>query len=443
MKRKLILFNIIFLLITCSTFIKKEDKIQPQKVSVKNVNGQYNFYINDSVFNIKGIGFNYEYRADFENLKKTGANAIRTWSTKNADTILAAAEKFDLKVALGINIGKELWGFDYNDSVAVKKQYARVTKIIDQYKNHPNLLCWVVGNELNLLFDENGGLKDVNPKVYEAMSTIVDYIHKNDPNHPVTMTFAGVIPEHLKVALDKIPQLDIVSVQVYADLENVEERMKATGISKPYMITEFGPKGFWEMPKTIWNREIEESSGPKIDGILKRIQKGILENTSGQCLGGFAFVWGQKHERTPTWYGMHHEDGKQTAYVDMLTKLWTGKFPKNRAPIVDSLLLNKQKATDNIHLKTSTTYTTKVFASDPDNNELSYTWEIAKEVEKRSQGGEKEIKPARIPVEIIKNENGEFTFITPNEAGEYRILVYVYDGKNKAGNANIPFLIKQ
>ena len=443
MKRKLVLFNIIFLLITCSTFSKKENKIQQQKVSVKNVNGQYNFYINDSVFNIKGIGFNYEYRADFENLKKTGANAIRTWSSKNADTILAAAEKFDLKVALGINIGKELWGFDYNDSVAVKKQYARVTKIIDQYKNHPNLLCWVVGNELNLLFDENGDLKDVNPKVYEAMNAIVDYIHKNDPNHPVTMTFAGVIPEHLKVALDKIPQLDIVSVQVYADLENVEERMKATGISKPYMITEFGPKGFWEMPKTSWNREIEEPSGPKVDGILKRIQKGILENTSGQCLGGFAFVWGQKHERTPTWYGMHHEDGKQTAYIDMLTQLWTGKFPKNRAPRVDSLLLNKQKATDNIHLKTSSTYTAKVFASDPDNDELSYTWEIAQEVEKRSQGGEKEIKPARIPVEIIKNENGEFTFITPNETGEYRILVYVYDGKNKAGNANIPFLIKQ
>ena len=443
MKRKLVLFNIIFLLITCSTFIKKEDKIQSQKVSIKNVNGQYNFYINDSVFNIKGIGFNYGYRADFENLKKTGANAIRTWSTKNADTISAAAKKFDLKVALGINIGKELWGFDYNDSVAVKKQYARVTKIIDQYKNHPNLLCWVVGNELNLLFDENGGLKDVNPKVYEAMSAIVDYIHKNDPNHPVTMTFAGVIPEHLKVALDKIPQLDIVSVQVYADLENVEERMKATGISKPYMITEFGPKGFWEMPKTNWNREIEEPSGPKVDGILKRIQKGVLENTSGQCLGGFAFVWGQKHERTPTWYGMHHEDGKQTAYVDMLTKLWTGKFPKNRAPRVDSLLLNKQKATDNIHLKTSSTYTAKVFASDPNNDQLSYVWEIAREVEKRSQGGEKEIKPARIPVEIIKNKNGEFTFITPNETGEYRILVYVYDGKNKAGNANIPFLIKQ
>lgn len=443
MKQTLIIISLAFLFITCTTFNKQEIKSKPSKVSVKNVNGQYNFYINDTIFNIKGIGFNYEYRADFENLKKTGANAIRTWSTKYADTILAAAEKFDLKVALGINIGKELWGFDYNDSIAVKKQYNRVTKIIDQYKNHPNLLCWVVGNELNLLFDDNGGLKDVNPKVYEAMSNIVDYIHKNDPNHPVTMTFAGVIPEHLKVALAKIPQLDIVSVQVYADLENVEERMKATGITKPYMITEFGPKGFWEMPKTNWNREIEEASGPKVNGILKRIQKGILENTSGKCLGGFAFVWGQKHERTPTWYGMHHEDGKQTAYVDMLTKLWTGNTPKNSAPRVDSLLLNNQKATDNIHLQISSEYTAKVFASDINNDPLTYKWEIAEEVTKRSQGGEKEIKPARIPVKIIKNENGAFTFITPEKEGEYRILVYVYDGKNKAGNANIPFLIKK
>ena len=183
--------------------------------------------------------------------------------------------------------------------------------------------------------------------------------------------------------------------------------------------------------------------GPKADGIIHRLTKGLVNNNSGKCLGGFAFVWGHKHERTPTWYGMLHEDGKQTEYVDELTKLWTGNYPKNRAPRVDSLLLDNKKATDNIYLKPNTEYTAKVFASDPDGDLLNFEWEIASEVDKRSLGGEKEEKPLRTPVEIVKNKNGELIFLTPKDVGEYRILAYVYDGKDKAGNANIPFFVKQ
>ncbi|WP_194765708.1 glycoside hydrolase family 2 TIM barrel-domain containing protein [Tamlana sp. I1] len=444
MKNIILIVFIILTFISCKYQSEKvENGSQSSKVEVKSVNGQSHFYVNDSLFQLKGIGFNFEYNSNLESLKKTGANAIRTWSTKYADTILKAARKQGVMVALGISMGKELWGFNYEDSLAVANQFEKVKSIVETYKSHPNLLCWVVGNELNLLFEADGEtLKTVNPKVYDAISDIVDYIHETDINHPVTMTFAGVIPEHLQTALERVPQLDIVSVQVYADLENVEARMKEVDVEKPYMITEFGPKGFWEMPKTEWNREIEEASGPKADGIKHRMKVGLANNTSGKCLGGFAFVWGQKHERTPTWYGMHHADGKQTEYIDILTKLWTGNYPENRAPRVDSLLLNSLHAVDNVYLKPNTEYTAQVFASDPNKDTLNYSWEVAQEVDKRSQGGEKEVQPPRIAVKIVSSEEGYFTFITPKETGAYRILSYVYDSKNKAGNANIPFYIK-
>ena len=61
----------------------------------------------------------------------------------------------------------------------------------------------------------------------------------------------------------------------------------------------------------------------------------------------------------------------------------------------------------------------------------------------RSQGGEKELEPSEKNVTIIDATDGNFTFTTPEEEGDYRILVYVYDGKGKAGNANIPFYIKK
>ncbi len=421
---------------------KEGNDSNPSLVQVKEVEGQYSFYINSEKFEIKGVGINYADGHDFEALHKAGGNAFRTWTVKNAEQELAAAEKYNFMVAMGISIGKELYGFDYNDTEAVAKQFEKVKTIIKKYKNHPNVLCWVVGNELNLLFNEDETLKAVNPKVYDAMADIVDFIHQEDPNHPVTLTFAGVIEEHLKVALERCPQVDIVSVQVYGDLENVEESMKNTGIQKPYMITEFGPMGFWEMPKTAWNREIEEVSGPKADGILKRIEKGLINNKSGRCLGGFAFEWGQKQERTPTWYGMFHKDGSQTETIDNLTKLWTGKYPENRAPRVDSLFLDGKKATDNVYLKPDQKYTAEVFASEPDNDTLVYKWVISKEVITRSQGGEKEIEPPAVIVKVISDKGDTFNFITPQE-GEYRILVYVYDNKGKAGGGNIPFMVKK
>ncbi len=435
-------FNILGFLFFWFLFQVSEINAQATKVVVKEVDGQYNFYLDNKKFELKGVGINYIDGHDFDALHKAGGNAFRTWGTKNADQELKAAEKYGFMVAMGINIGKELWGFDYNNEQAVKKQFERVKNTIKKYKNHPNVLCWVVGNELNLLFNEDGSLKNVNPKVYDAMSDIIDYIHQEDPNHPVTMTFAGVINEHLEIALQRCSQLDILSVQVYGDLETVEQRMYDTGITMPYMITEFGPMGFWEMPKTSWNREIEEVSGPKADGILKRIKKGIVNNKSGKCLGGFAFEWGQKQERTPTWYGMFHKDGSQTETIDNLTKLWTGSYPENRAPRVDSIRLNNKKATQSIQLKPNQKYTAQVYAYDHDKDKLVYNWVISKEVIVRSQGGEKEIEPPAISVEVVTDKDGVFTFMTPKEEGEYRILTYVYDGKGKVGGGNIPFLIK-
>ncbi|WP_219006819.1 glycoside hydrolase family 2 TIM barrel-domain containing protein [Aquimarina litoralis] len=426
----------------CFSLFQNNGKIKAQeasKVVVKQIEGVYKFYVNDKKFDLKGVGINYVDGHDFEALHQAGGNAFRTWGTKNVEKELEAAKKYGFMVALGISLGKELWGFDYNDEEAVAKQLKKVKSIVKKYKDHPNVLCWVLGNELNLLFNEDGSLKKVNPKVYDAVSEMVDYIHKEDLYHPVTTTFAGVIEDHLEVALKRLPQLDIISVQVYGDLERVEELMKNTGISKPYMITEFGPRGFWEMPKTDWNREIEEVSGPKADGILNRMEKGLIGNTSGKCLGGFAFEWGQKQERTPTWYGMFHKDGSQTETIDNLTKLWTGNYPKNRAPRVDSIMLNGKKSVQNIKLKPNQKYTSKVYAYDHDGDTLTYKWVISKEVDIRSQGGEKEIEPATVDVKIIENDDA-FTFITPEE-GEYRIFAYVYDGKGKAGGGNIPFLV--
>ncbi|MEM6804722.1 MAG: glycoside hydrolase family 2 TIM barrel-domain containing protein, partial [Bacteroidota bacterium] len=408
----------------------------------RNSDKEYNFYINDELFEIKGAGLDVNNGKDFKALAAAGANSFRTWRTEHAPMELDSAVKYKLKIAMGLDMDKELHGFDYNNEAAVKAQFERIKKEVQTYKDHPALLCWVVGNELNLLIEEDGSLGTVNPKVYDALAEIVDYIHEVDPHHPVTTTFAaGAYGDHIKVMLERCPQIDFLSYQVYNDLINLPRQEMANNLDIPYLVTEFGPKGHWEMPATGWGREIEENSTQKAEGLRERMRVGLSSDTTGRNMGGFAFVWGQKQERTPTWYGMFNKDGKATAVVDELTLFWTGAYPENRAPAVESMKLHDKVSTDNINLEAGTEYQSEVKAFDHEKDELTYKWVLMEEVGTRSEGGAFEAEPAVIPIDLISEEGGKLTFKTPAKKGEYRLFCYIYDGE-KVGNANIPFLIK-
>ena len=414
---------------------KKADNLNsPSMVEIKAVNGKYHFYVNDHIFNLKGVGGG----GNLALLNQSGGNSIRTWGADKGLQLLDTAKKYDLMVAMGLGMGQQLHGFNYNDTAAVAKQLNRIKKSVEALKSHPNLLCWVAGNELNLV----EGNVPLNPKVYDALKDIVDYIHKSDPNHPVTSTMAGVNKETVQMALEHCPDIDFLSLQVYADLGRMPEIVKAAGITKPYAITEYGPRGHWEGPQTAWGREIEETSSVKAAEIMKRIQIGMVNDNSGLCLGGYAFVWGQKQERTPTWYGMFIKSGEASATVDILTKYWTGKYPSNRAPQVDSLKLDGKNAVENVYIKPGVAFTAKVFASDPNKDPITYKWFILSEVKVRSAGGAHEAEPENINIEVISDKRGELKFKSPAVEGEYRLFCYIFDGKNKVGTANFPFYVK-
>ena len=443
-------FRIFTILLICSFIFSCGEKKQTTsdssstvpKVTIKKVNGQYDFYIGDEIFKVKGAGLDVNNGKDFKSLAEAGANIFRTWRSDYAEMELDSAMKYNLKIAMGLEMGQELHHFDYNDTEAVKKQFEKLKKEVQKYKDHPALLCWVAGNELNLLIEEDGSLGVVNPKVYDALADIVDYIHEVDPNHPVTTTFAaGAHGEHVKVMLDKCPKIDFLSYQVYNGLAGLPQQEQANNLDIPFVVTEYGPKGHWEMPSTSWGREIEENSTQKAEGLRERLKKGFTDDTSGRNMGGFAFVWGQKQERTPTWYGIFNKDGRPIAVADELTKFWSGKYPNNRAPAIKSVTLDGKVATDNITLKPNQSYTFNVDAFDHEGDQLTYRWELLKEVDVRSQGGAHEAEPDKIDMEISSSENGKIQFKTPTEKGEYRIFCYIYDDK-KVGNANIPFQVK-
>ncbi len=208
------------------------------------------------------------------------------------------------------------------------------------------------------------------------------------------------------------------------------------------MVTEWGPTGHWESLTTPWKSAIEETSSEKAAVYKMRYEYAIAKDKD-RCLGSYVFLWGQKQERTPTWYGIFTEKGEETEVADVMQYLWSCTWPENQAPHIYSLQVNRQKPIDFLYLKPGNNYNAVVTATDPDQDQLSYRWDILPEPIQLSDGGDFEARPKAIENSVAGNANqNNITFVVPSTEGAYRLFVYVSDGKNKVATANFPFYVK-
>lgn len=436
MKNIFTIFFSLIILMACKSdqSVKNATKLDTShhkvaKVTLNYANGKYQLLVNNEPFYIKGAGMNYGYIAE---LAKHNANSFRTWSTRNGKEVLDEAQKYDLMVSMGISVGLERHGFDYNDTIAVKQQYERIKKEVLKLKDHSALLIWAIGNELNL--------RATNPKVWDAVNDISKMIHEIDPNHLTTTPLAGITQQEVDYIKERCPDIDILSIQLYAGIEQLPKALKDFNWSGPYMVTEWGATGHWEVPKTSWNAAIEENSTLKAAKYLKRYQIAIEPDTA-QCLGSYVFLWGQKQERTPTWYGVFLEDGKETESVDVMHFIWNNKWPDNRTPQIESFTINKKTAYENVIVEANQEMLASIKINDFENDNISYSWEVLYESTDLKEGGDKEERPKQVKIEIINNANGILQFKSPKK-GEYRLFVYADDGFNHAATANIPFKVE-
>jgi hypothetical protein len=424
---------LVILFASCqSNSSKNAEKEGPRKVEVKENDGRYRLFVDGEEFYIKGAGLEF---GDIEALAAHGANSFRTWRTDNGrqsgKEVLDLALENGLMVMMGIDIDRERHGFDYNNEEEVRKQLERVKAEVMMLKDHPALLAWGIGNELNL--------HATNMKVWNAVNEISEMIHSIDPNHPTTTMLAGINKHEIDYIKEHCTDLDFISVQFYADIENLQIRLNQAGYDGPYVVTEWGATGHWEVPPTAWGAPVEQTSREKGNAFIHRYQVAI-EADPERCMGSYVFLWGQKQERTPTWYGMFLENGHSTETVDAMHNVWNGEWPDNRCPTLDSLRINGQKIYDNVTLKPGENFTAFAAARDYEGEQLTYRWEIMPESTDLGDGGDYESRP-----ETLLNSMGEaeMTIDAPKTEGAYRLFVYVNDGHDHSATANFPFLVKK
>lgn len=399
----------------------------PAVVKVVQEQGAYRLLKDGEPYVIRGAGIDSD---SLDTFAAQGGNTLRTWRTDNAQSVLDTARSLGLMVVMCIEIGRERLGFDYSDEAAVASQLAFARQEVEKYKDHPALLAWMVGNEPNLEFE--------NPQVFDAINEISEMIHEVDPNHPTTMALAGFTAELAALTDTRSPDLDFVSIQMYGDIVNLPRYIEEIGYEKPFMVTEWGAIGHWEVGKTAWGAPIENNSSEKADNYLKSHRVAIASNPN-QIIGNFVFLWGQKQERTPTWYGMYLADGSETETVDVMRYLWTGSWPTNRSPRVAALTLDGQTAHDSVLVEPGRPYAAAVSAADPEERMLRYRWEIMRESQSTKTGGDKEVVPEMIAGRIDQGQEAQVVVDAPTEPGPYRLFVYVYDDDGNAAHANLPF----
>jgi hypothetical protein len=401
---------------------------QAIKVEVRPTSTGYTLIRDGKPYYLRGVGG----QVQLEKAVEIGANSIRTWSLERAKEYLDNAQKHGLTVTMGLWVQHERHGFDYNNEAAVKKQLDYFTAKVKELKDHPALLMWGIGNEVDLMY--------TNTKVWDAVQDIAEMIHREDPNHPTTTVTAGLHKREVQLVKSKAPDIDIFGVNTYGELKKAVDSIKPYGWDGPFLIAEWGPNGHWEVAKTSWGAPIEQSSSSKAESYAQRYQ--YIANNA-KCIGSYVFLWGHKQETTSTWYGLFTENGNPTEPIDELYKAWRNGNPPDACPKIKDYQI-KGTTADSIgeyRLIPGERYEAMAVFSDPENKALNIKWKIVSESTDIRIGGDAEKAPPAIPGLVKRTQGNKVTFKAPSREGPYRLFVTAIDKGGNAAYVNMPFYV--
>ena len=408
----------------------------PEKgIKIIEKEGKFHLMIDGVDTYIKGVGGTN--RLDIA--AAYGANAFRTWGgdVERAKNDLAQAKELNMYVMQGISLPKD--STQYKNEEFKEQTLESVRALAEALKGEPNLLVWGIGNEIELAGANY-------PYVWEFVNEIA-LLLKSIDGRPLVSTVISHNARALNLIGEYAPAIDVVGINTYSSITQVENMANNSAYKGAYIITEWGPTGHWETTRTEWRAPIEQTSEEKRIVYEERYNN-YIKSTS-RCLGSFVFLWGQKEERTPTWYSMFVENnveglplkGERTPSIEAMERVWTGVEPTQTAPVVHSFVINNTKPADNIYVKAGETFEGKVEATDREGDKIIFVWEILKEASVLGSGGSYEPRPDRVGEVVISTENTFKASIT--EPGNYRLYVYIFDGTGYAATANAPFQVQQ
>jgi hypothetical protein len=399
------------------------DSSGPSRVELRKVENGWTLYREGQPFFIQGAGGDGSRQV----LKDCGGNSFRTWGADNLGPQLDEARRLGFAVTVGIwfeHKGGE-HHFDYSNPMQVAAQLEKVRQAVLRYKNDPAVLLWGLGNEME-------GKDGDDPFVWKAIQDAAAMVHRIDPNHPTMTVVAEIGGKRVENINRYCPDIDIIGINTYAGGPSVAERYHKLGGVKPFVVTEFGPSGTWEVGTSGWNAPIEATSTAKANDYRATYDKTILAERGKLCLGSYAFLWGYKQEATATWFGMFLPDGSRLEPVDLMQTYWTGRPPERRCPKIEPI------AFDHNDVEPGGTIHASLSVTPFDDRPQTVRWVLSRDTAIYQTMGAYQAPLKDFPEAIVSGDIHSAEIRMPAETGGYWLYAYVSDGKGRAATAVSP-----
>jgi cellulose synthase (UDP-forming) len=223
-----------------------------------------------------------------------------------------------------------------------------------------------------------------------------------------------------------VPSLDIYSVNSYYEeqISSLNELILKFDPDRPYLIAEFGPKGYWlpEFTTMIGKRYVEDSDYDNAALYQREWEDFILKN-KGNNVGGIAYCWRDRMEGTFTWYGITDYKNRRKPVYYTLQSLWNEV--ESKTPIPDYTITsyyNKLKPGKNHIFKVN---------GKPD-PKIKFEWMLQKDEYLGEVTALKTTADGRIAIINL-----------PDKDADYRLYLFAYDDQGNVVSASEPINIKK
>ncbi|MFD4959559.1 discoidin domain-containing protein [Microbacterium sp. NPDC058389] len=397
-------------------------------VAVTGTEGDWKLRVDGQPYTVRGftwgppMGDAAQYMDAFT---ATGANTTRTWGT-DAGTVTL----LDAAAAKGVRVINGFWlvpgggpgsggCIDYTTDANYKSTTkADILKWVGVYKTHPATLMWNVGNEslLGLQNCYSGAQLEAQRVAYaQYVNEVAVAIHAADPTHPVTSTDAwtGAWPYYR----DHAPALDLLSVNSYGDICGVKGAWEAGHYGKPYIITEGGPAGEWEVPDDANGVPDQPTDLENAQGYVDAWR--CIRAHAGVALGGTLFHFGLEGDLGATWFNIYPGGNRRLAYYS-IAEVWNGSAVQgNRPPRIADMTIAHATS-----VEAGSTVTVDLPVTDPDGDALDIvTFVNSKYID--GNGG--------VTWVAHEQQGSRITFTAPARVGVWKSVIYVEDGHGNVG----------
>ncbi|MFE9559845.1 discoidin domain-containing protein [Streptomyces sp. NPDC006487] len=398
-------------------------------VRVAGSQGNWQLTVGGQPYTVKGLTWGPSF-ADapkyMPDVKSMGVNTIRTWGTDASSKPL-----LDTAAANGIRVVNGFWlqpgggpgsggCVNYVTDAAYKSNMlTEFAKWVDTYKSHPATLMWNVGNEsvLGLQNCYGGTELEAQRNAYTTfVNDVAKKIHTIDPDHPVTSTDAwtGAWPYYKRNA----PDLDLYSMNSYGNICKVKQDWVDGGYNKPYIITETGPAGEWEVPNDVNGIPDQKTDVQTAEGYTTAWN--CVTGHQGVALGATMFHYGIEHDFGGIWFNLLPDGLRRLSYY-AVKKAYTGSIAgDNTPPVVGNMVVDQAS-----NAPAGGEFTVRANITDPQNDPLTYKVFLSGNY----ANGDKRL----VEAQWRSTGNGTFAVTAPEKLGVWKVYIQAEDGRGNAG----------